>query len=145
MNMVKSDGIISIPDSIRESSTYSLKILETVYQTLFAMGIDSPQNHILVYRSSWNDRILVSPSVFTKTDIQKLRDFADKRSFDVSYFNGINSDINVWNDLPSVSFETTSIERDQNKASDALRDDILKLFSPAHDEFVNNNFFRIKS
>jgi spermidine synthase len=145
MRMLKNDGIISIPDSIRESSTYSLKILETVYQTLLSMGIDSPQDHILVYRSSWNDRILVSPSAFTKTDIQKLRDFADKRSFDISYFNGINSDANVWNDLPSVSFETTSIVSDESKASDALRDDILKLFSPAHNEFVKTNFFRIQS
>lgn len=55
LSMVKNNGIISIPDSIRESSTYSLKILETIYQTLLSMGINSPEDHILVYRSSWND------------------------------------------------------------------------------------------
>jgi MFS family permease len=144
MRMLKSDGIISIPDSIRESSTYSLKILETVYQTLLAMGIDAPQDHVLVYRSSWNDRILISPSVFTAKDVQKLRVFTDQRSFDISYFNGITKDINVWNDLPAVSFETGKITSGGDTVSDALRDDILQLFSAKHDEFVKNNFFRIK-
>jgi hypothetical protein len=144
MRMIKSDGIISIPDSIRESTSYSLKILETIYQTLLAMGITSPQDHILVYRSSWNDRILVSPAVFTAADVKKLSDFTNQRSFDISYFNGINSDINVWNDLPSVSFETASITSNPNQASDALRDDILKLFSSTHDEFIKNNFFKIQ-
>lgn len=144
MHMIKSNGIISIPDSIRESSTYSLKILETIYQTLLALGINSPQDHILVYRSSWNDRILVSPSVFTADDIQKLSKFTNERSFDISYFNGITKDINVWNDLPAVSFETGKITSSGDTASDALRDDILQLFSTNHDEFVRDNFFRVQ-
>ncbi|MFA6520129.1 MAG: hypothetical protein WCT44_00805 [Candidatus Paceibacterota bacterium] len=144
LGMLKNNGIISIPDSIRESSTYSLKILETIYQTLLSLGIDSPENHILVYRSSWNARILVSPSVFTSEDIQKLRIFTEKRSFDISYFKGINPRGDVWNDLPAVSFESGDMIRSENTASDTLRDDILKLFSGDHDSFVENNFFRIK-
>ncbi len=145
LEMLKSDGVISIPDSIRESTSYSLKILETIYQTFLKMGINSPQDHILVYRSSWNDRILVSLSPFTAKDIQKLRGFTDQRSFDISYFNGIKGDNNVWNDLPAVSFESKKIISDGNGTSDALRDDILKLFSTNHDKFIQNNFFKIKS
>ncbi|HTE48451.1 MAG TPA: hypothetical protein VK675_00910, partial [Candidatus Paceibacterota bacterium] len=144
LRMLKVGGVLSIPDSIRETTAYSLKILETVYRTLSAMGVQSPEEHIIVYRSSWNDRILVSPSAFTAADIEKLLAFANQRSFDISYYKSIDPAMNVWNDLPAVSFETGQIVSDESKASDALRDDILKLFSASHDEFVRSNFFRVE-
>ncbi len=143
MGMLKNNGILSIPDSIKESSSYSLKILETVYQSLSEIGITSPQNHILVYRSSWNTRILVSPSEFTLEDIKKLNQFTNERSFDISYFNGITKNNIPWNELPATPFESQNNLSNKQSTSDSLRDDIMKLFSPDHDTFIKNNFFRI--
>ncbi len=144
LGMLTSDGILSIPDSISESTAYTLKILNTVYQALLDTGVKSPEKNILVYRSSWNDRILVSPSAFAPADVQKLKNFADARSFDVSYYAGISRNANVWNELPAVSFESGPAASPAGGTSDALRDDILKLFSASRGDFVKNNFFRIR-
>jgi hypothetical protein len=145
LKVVKDDGVVSIPASIREFTVYAVKMLDTVRAALKANGIASPQDHVLVYRSSWNVRILVSPRPFSAKEIAQLREFAGKRSFDTSYFKGIDpAKIDVWNDLPLVSFESQTILSSGDKASDALMDESLKLFSAEHDAFVRGHFFEVE-
>lgn len=145
LRVLKEDGVVSIPVSIREFTVYAVKMLETVRAALKDAGIATPQDHILVYRSSWNVRILVSPKPFTAKDIALLRDFSGKRSFDTPYFAGINpAKVDVWNDLPLVSFESETILSSGDKASDALMDESLKLFSPEHDSFARGHFFKVE-
>ncbi len=146
LRVVKDDGVVSIPVSIREFTVYAVKMLETVREALAGAGVKSPQDHILVYRSSWNVRILVSPRSFTAPEIAKLRQFTGKRSFDTSYFRGINpAKVDVWNDLPSVSFESETILSSGDRASDGLMDESLKLFSPEHDAFTRGHFFKVEA
>jgi len=145
LRVLKDDGVVSIPVSIREFTVYAVKMLETVRAALAGTGVAAPQDHILVYRSSWNVRILVSPRPFTAVDIAKLRAFTGKRSFDTSYFPGIQPEkINVWNDLPSVSFESETILSSGDRASDGLMEESLKLFSPEHDAFARGHFFKVE-
>ncbi|HKQ31333.1 MAG TPA: hypothetical protein VJS66_08615 [Burkholderiales bacterium] len=145
LRVAKEDGIVSIPASIREFTVYAVKLIDTVRAALKANGVEAPQDHILVYRSSWNVRILVSPRPFAAGEIQALRAFAGKRSFDTPYFKGIDpAKIDVWNDLPLVSFESQTILSRGDKASDALMDEALKLFSAEHDTFVRGHFFKLE-
>ena len=143
LELLKPNGVVSVPISIREFPTYVLKVLETARASLLDMGISSPGDHILVYRSSWNTRVLISPSTFSAIDLKKLENFTNQRSFDISYASGLPSNMPVWNDLPAVSFNSDIAAVSDAQATDSLRSDIEQLFSQDHDSFVRNNFFRI--
>ena len=121
---VKANGIVSVPMSIREFTVYALKATLTARDALVMRGVAKPEQHIIVYRSAWNARILISPMPFSKSDVDALLSFANERSFDVSYFPGIEpSTQKVWNDLPSTSFDDESVAR-SDEASDALAKEI---------------------
>jgi hypothetical protein len=124
LGAVKPNGMVSIPMSIREFTVYALKATLTARDALRLRGIAKPEAHIIVYRSAWNARILVSPTPFAGSDIDTLKTFAQERSFDLSYFPGIDvSAQKVWNDLPATSFDEESAAR-SDEPQDALAKEI---------------------
>ncbi|MGC8971833.1 MAG: hypothetical protein ACP5K2_06495 [bacterium] len=129
---LKEGGILSIPVSISESTVYALKIVNTAMEVLRSLGVVSPENCILVYRASWNARVLVSRSPFDTKDIQRLKDFCYARSFDTSYYPGINPKgiKTIWNDLPPIFPQTKT-----SSPQDSLMDDIQKVL------FFNTRYF----
>jgi hypothetical protein len=140
--VLSGDGVISIPVSIREFTVYAVRTLETVRTALLGLGVKSPRDHVIVYRSAWNARILVSKKAFSAGDVARLKAFAGERSFDTSIFPGMIPDkVEVWNDLPSVSFESERILSSSDKASDGLMEEGLRLFSADRDAFVRGHFF----
>jgi spermidine synthase len=135
-------GVLSIPVSIREFTVYAVKMIETARQALAAEGVAAPAQHLIVYRSSWNARILVSRQPFAAADIAKLRAFADRRSFDTSFFPGIEpGKVEIWNDLPVVSLEQGTVMSSE-KATDSLMDDTLKLLANPG-TFLDTQFFNL--
>lgn len=143
LRAAKSTGVVSIPVSIREFTVYAVKAVETARRALAANGVATPTQHIVVYRSSWGARVLVSNAPFSGEDIRAIRAFADRRSFDVSYFPGIEpGKVPVWNDLPNVSFRDQTMMRSE-QATDALRDDTLALFATPR-EFLAKQFFDLE-
>ena len=100
-------GIVSIPVSIRDFPVYALRMLATARAALLAAGIDDPAAHIVVYRSAWSARILLSNRPWDAARIATLRKFCDDRSFDVSWYPGMDPVAargSIYNDLPAVSF-----------------------------------------
>ncbi len=59
LHVLAPNGIVSIPVSIRDFPVYALRMLATVRAALLTAGIDDPADHVIVYRSAWNVRILV--------------------------------------------------------------------------------------
>ncbi len=118
------DGVLSIPVSIREFPAYAVRMLATVRQGLLAAGLSDPASHVLVYRSAWNVRILVSPQSFTADRIAAARRFCSERSFDVSYFPGMETagKTEIFNDLPAVSFAEGEVVSGDG-AHDAIADE----------------------
>lgn len=105
-------GIVSLPVSIREFPAYALRLLATVRAGLLAAGVAAPEQHVLVYRSAWNVRILVSNVAFGPERLAKARAFAAERSFDISYFPGMDPEAEragIFNDLPAVSFSAGAV------------------------------------
>jgi hypothetical protein len=136
-------GIVSIPVSIREFTVYALKVIETARRALAASGVADPARHLIVYRSSWNTRVLLSKQPFSDADIARLREFADRRSFDTSYFPGIDpAGVPVWNDLPGISFRETSVLR-SDEPGDALREETLALLAGPQ-AFLERQFFNLE-
>lgn len=124
LSLLAPRGVLSLPVSISEFTVYAVKATATVAAALERAGISSPSRHILVYRSSWNARILVSPTPWSPEDVAHFRAFCSDRSFDTAYFFGMDpATLEVWNDLPPVSFEDEAVSGSAGP-QDALRDDL---------------------
>lgn len=144
LGLLREDGIVSIPVSIRELSVYALKALEAVRRALLANGVSHPEWNIMVYRSSWGVRILASRSPFQPEHIQQLTRFCNERSFDVSYFPGLDPrGLPVWNDLPRLDFREGTMAS-SDSPTDALRDDILQLLGQRGPDFLRSHFFDLE-
>ncbi len=112
LEALRPDGIVSIPISIRDFPVYSLRMLATVREGLKLSGADDPAAHVVVYRSAWSVRILLSKSPWTPLALAQLKAFCDQRSFDMSYYPGIDVAAlrgGLYNDLPQVSFDSGEI------------------------------------
>ncbi len=106
------DGLVSIPVSIREFPVYAVRVLATVREALRHRGVSDPAAHVVVYRSAWNLRVLVANQPWTAGRIAAARAFCDERSFDVSYYPGIDvvaARAGIYNDLPAVSFDSGEV------------------------------------
>jgi hypothetical protein len=120
------DGVVSIPVSIRDFPAYALRMIATGAKALRVTGVNDPERRMIVYRSAWNARILLSPSPWDAARIAYIRKWCDDRSFDVSYYPGMDvaaAREKLYNDLPSVSFatgETGNIDPDDAIADEAL-------------------------
>ncbi len=101
-------GIVSLPASIRDFPVYALRVMATARAALLAVGIKNPAEHVVVYRSAWNVRVLLSRQKWTADRIAELKAFCDERSFDVSWYPGMDvvaARASIFNDLPAVSFD----------------------------------------
>ena len=118
------DGLISIPVSIKDLPVYAVRMLATAREGLRLAGIADAPAHVVVYRSAWGVRILISPTPWRADRITALKKFCDDRSFDVSYYPGIDvkaARAGLYNDLPQVSF--TSGEITSTGPDDAVADE----------------------
>ncbi len=108
-------GIVSIPVSIRDFPVYALRMLATARAALLEAGIDDPPAHTVVYRSAWGVRILLSNRAWDADRIAGAKRFCDERSFDVSWYPGIDlaaARAGIYNDLPAVSFASGEVTSD---------------------------------
>jgi hypothetical protein len=108
-------GIVSIPVSIRDFPVYALRMLATVRAALLEAGVGDPSDHTIVYRSAWGVRILLSNRPWDAGRIAAVRAFSDERSFDVSWYPGIDvtaARAGLYNDLPAVSFSSGEVTAD---------------------------------
>ncbi len=109
---LKPDGMISVPVSIRDFPVYAFRVMSTAREALLRSGIEHAEAHVMVYRSAWNARILISPTPWSEADVTALEAFASARSFDVSWRPGLDVDAaraGLFNDLPVVSFESGTV------------------------------------
>ena len=124
------DGIVSIPVSIRDFPVYALRMLATARAGLLAAGIVEPAQHVVIYRSAWSVRILLSRRPWPAEQVTALRKWCDDRSFDVSYYPGMDPTAgrdNIYNDLPAVSFAQGEVE--SNGPDDAIADEALAVLN----------------
>ncbi len=118
-------GLVSIPVSIREFPVYAVRVLATVRDALRRAQVADPAAHVVVYRSAWNLRVLVGNEPWTPERVAAVRAFCDERSFDVSYYPGMDVEAaraDIYNDLPAVSFESGEVTSGAG-SSDAVADE----------------------
>ena len=135
-------GVVSVPVSIREFPVYALRVLSTARAALLAAGVADPAQHVVVYRSAWNVRILLSPTPWPADRVAAVRRWCDARSFDVSYYPGIDvaaARAGIYNDLPAVSFDDGGVTSGEG-SDDSIADEAGAVLrgepTPSGDAFV---------
>jgi hypothetical protein len=122
LRLLSPQGMISVPVSIRDFPVYALRMMATIRAGLREAGVADPALHVLAYRSAWDVRLLVSAQPWDAARIKFVRKFCDDRSFDVSYYPGIDVaalKADIYNDLPAISFSKGEVE-----SGDTLNDSI---------------------
>jgi len=139
-------GLVSLPVSTREFTVYALKLLETAKEALQNLGIPNPASHLVLYRSAWNVRLLVSKDPWTEDQLSSLKSFCDLRSFDISYYPGIiPGELEIFNDMPPTVWAGTDDQvAAPAEASDSLMDDSIKLLSDQGPAFIKSHFFNLE-
>jgi hypothetical protein len=138
-------GMLVLPVSIREFTFYALKLLEGARRALAAEGVSDPRGSLAVYRSAWTAVILVRKGGdFTGAELAGLREFCDRRSFDVSYHHGFRpGELPVYNDLPPLSFEEET-SGGGGEPADSLAQDAAALLSGGGRDFLRGHFFNLE-
>lgn len=125
------EGVLSVPISIRELPVYAVRVLATVRAALLRAGIADPAAHVVVYRSAWNLRVLVSRTAWSPERLALLTEFAEARSFDISFapgFDALAPGRAIWNDLPAVSLESGTTTSGA-EASDAVAEEAARIMA----------------
>jgi hypothetical protein len=133
-------GLVSIPVSIRDFPVYALRVMATARAGLHRAGIADAGAHVVVYRSAWGARVLLSRDAWSPARIAALRKFCDDRSFDVSWYPGIDvtaARAGIYNDLPAVSFASGEVQ--SGGPDDSIADEAGAVLagadSPSRDSF----------
>ncbi len=148
LHALEPGGLLSLPMGIGELPVYALKAAATVRAGLVLSGAADPARQILVVRSAFTARIIASPSPFTQAEVDALRSFAAERSFDTPYFPGIEpASVEVFNDLPPVSFESATSDfiagGEPLPARDALMDDLVAFLRDGKTDSSSFRFFNL--
>ncbi|NIO48945.1 MAG: hypothetical protein GTN73_05845 [Candidatus Aminicenantes bacterium] len=99
LNRLSPDGLVSISLYLLPPPRQEGRILATWIDALERSGTN-PASHIMAVRSWGTISIFIKKTPFSGLDIQKLKDFADKRLFDLVYYPGIQIDeVNIHNEL----------------------------------------------
>lgn len=139
-------GILSLPVLIREWTVYAAKTAETVRDALVHLGIENPGAHVVVYRAEWTARILVSRAPLTPHDVEIVKSFCSERSFDTSFFPGIDpSAVEVWNQLPTISFEDETVASGETVSADPLALEMVTIFEGDNAQYLRDNFFDVSA
>jgi|TARA_B100000315_G_scaffold258967_1_gene313011 spermidine synthase len=112
LGRLESGGILAISRWLKLPPRDSLKLLATARAALRRKGISNPEKSLALIRS-WNmTTLLVKNGAYTKSEISRMRAFANNRSFDLAYYPGMPAgDANRFNKLDAPYF---------NRAANAL-------------------------
>ena len=144
LQSLRPHGILSIPVDISELDVYALKMANTLAAALRGLGVTDPGRHVLAYRTAWTVQYLASPDPFSAADIKALTAWCSDRSFDTSWYPGMDpASIDVWNDLPPVSFEQGEVQV-SDKPQDALMNDLVRIFGSPEARGPVGRFFNLQ-
>ncbi len=125
MQCLNSDGFLSITVWNRLSPPRNvLKILSTVISSLREQEVDHPERRLFVFDLFLSTAtILVKNGEMTATEIERLKDFCARRSFDIVYYPGIEPRPKKLEDI-LTKYREPFLQPDQQAGDDAAIDDI---------------------
>jgi SAM-dependent methyltransferase len=134
LQRLRPGGWLSITHWLKLPPRDALKLFATALEALRRLGIDTPEQRLVLLRGLNTTTLLVKNGVVTETEIAKAKAFSDERSFDLCYYPGISADeVNRFNVLDEPYFFAGA-----TALSGAERDDFIARYkfdiTPATDE-----------
>ncbi|WP_462320715.1 spermidine synthase family protein [Halochromatium sp.] len=83
------NGLLAIPLKLDYPPRQGPRMLATLAASLRALGVDEPADHVVALRGMQALLILVSPQPLTDTDLDLIRSFAERWSFDRVWHPGL--------------------------------------------------------
>ncbi|MFQ5800966.1 MAG: hypothetical protein ACE5HH_04530, partial [Candidatus Hydrothermarchaeales archaeon] len=93
-----SNGILSITRWLRPPPRESLRTVSLALAAVKELNGDAPEKNIAILRSWGTITVLVKKTAWTREEIEKIKEFAESRRFDLVYVPGIlESEVNIYN------------------------------------------------
>lgn len=110
LNRLSPDGLVSISLYLLPPPRQEGRILATWIDALERSKMD-PGSHIMAIRSWGTISFFIKKSPFSRLEIQKLKDFAGKRLFDLVYYPGIQIDeVNIHIELEKPLYYNLTLQ-----------------------------------
>jgi SAM-dependent methyltransferase len=105
LRRLRPGGWLSITRWLKLPPRDALKLFATALEALRRLGIETPEQRLVLLRGLNTTTLLVKNGVVTETEIAKAKAFSDGRSFDLCYYPGISPDeVNRFNVLDEPYF-----------------------------------------
>ncbi|MFO1085060.1 MAG: hypothetical protein U1E21_10875 [Reyranellaceae bacterium] len=141
LGMLTPTGILSFTVSIREFPVYAVQAMVAAHAALRRAGITQPARHVVIYRSAFNVRLLLSPTPFEPATLDAIARFCDERSFDLVHLAGRDlAGVRVYNSLSLVSFIPTAGPAESD--GDPLRQEAAAILAGLDSPF--HSFFQLR-
>ncbi len=99
------NGLLAIPLKIDYPPRQGPRMLATIAASLRAAGVDKPADHVAALRGMQALLILVSPQPLTDADLDLIRTFSERWSFDRVWYRGLRAeDVNRYHLLDTPVF-----------------------------------------
>jgi hypothetical protein len=150
-SVLKKDGILSMTVNAKENLRDALRLFTTTVKALEKHG--SLEKKMFIFRTMTTVTFLVKKSDFTTEEINNLKEFCSRNSFDTSYYYGIDPDGNreIFNQEQGENLAIAPAEKSnvgppefttENKNKEKDKDNILRysLYKIAVARFVKNTY-----
>jgi hypothetical protein len=105
LQRLRPGGWLSITRWLKLPPRDALKLFATALEALRRLGIETPEQRLVLLRGLNTTTLLVKNGVVTETEIAKAKAFSKERSFDLCYYPGISPDeVNRFNVLDEPYF-----------------------------------------
>ena len=105
LNHLNPAGYLCMSRWVRLPPRDTLKLFATTVQALRDLGIQAPENHLVMIRGWQSASLLVKRASFTTPEIDNLKKFCRDRLFDLVYYPGMQEEeANRFNILPQPYF-----------------------------------------
>ena len=92
LQRLRPGGWLSITRWLKLPPRDALKLFATALEALRRLGIENPEQRLVLLRGLNTTTLLVKNGVVADTEIAKAKAFSDERSFDLCYYPGIRAD-----------------------------------------------------
>ncbi len=92
LSHLKPGGLLVVHRWLQTPPSESVRVLTLALSALEGMGVDNPPRHVVALRSLYTALFLVKSEEFTSEEIEIIKEFAQERRFDLTYYPGINPD-----------------------------------------------------
>lgn len=105
LGLLSPGGLIAVTRPARVPPRDSLKLANTAIHALERGGVVDPASHILMIRGLSTATLVITRDPVTETMIERLKEFADERSFDPVWYLGMGvADANRFNQMDEPWF-----------------------------------------